>query len=110
LALVTYEGERIYGYQLVTLKKGDNAVKVPLTSSLAPTFRFSIALMDGDQFHLATKWFSVEHELRVKIKTERVVATRAAEPRPKQPIIGPAIKCAPQLKRPIKMANPSPPN
>ncbi|MDQ3813495.1 MAG: tetratricopeptide repeat protein, partial [Armatimonadota bacterium] len=75
LALVTYEGERIYGYQLVTLKKGDNEVKVPLTLSLSPVFRFSIALMDGPAFHHATKWFRVEHELRVKIKTERGAGT-----------------------------------
>lgn len=68
LALVTYEGERIYGYQLVTLKKGENEVKVPLTSPLAPYFQFSIALMDGNEFHEASKWFRVERELRVKVK------------------------------------------
>ncbi len=68
LALVTYEGERIYGYQLVTLKKGENDVKVPLTSPLAPYFQFSIALMDGNEFHEASKWLRVERELRVKVK------------------------------------------
>ncbi len=71
LALVTYEGDRVYGYQLVTLQKSDdNQISVPLTLPLAPVFRFSIALMDGNQFHEAAKWFRVTHELKVKIKTD----------------------------------------
>lgn len=86
LALVTYEGERIYGYQLVTVQKSDdNEVKVPMTFPLAPVFRFSIALIDGNQFHQATKWFRVEHELSIKIKTERAAGAgngQAAKYRP----------------------------
>ena len=39
LALVTYEGDRIYGYQLVTLQKSDdNQISIPLTMPLAPDF------------------------------------------------------------------------
>ena len=54
LALVTYEGDRIYGYQLVTLQKSDdNQISIPLTMPMAPIFRVSIALMDGHQFHEA---------------------------------------------------------
>lgn len=73
LALVTYEGDRVYGYQLVTLQKSDaNQISIPLTMPLAPVFRVSITLMDGQQFHEATKWLSVERELKVQIKTAQV--------------------------------------
>lgn len=72
LALVTYEGDRVYGYQLVTLQKSeDNQIAVPLTAPMAPLFRVSIALMDGNQFHEASKWLSVERDLKVQIKTNQ---------------------------------------
>ncbi len=70
LALVTYEGERVHGYQLVRLKRGENAVRVPLTGPLVPVFQLSVSLMDGSEFHTAAKWLRVEQQLQVKVRTE----------------------------------------
>lgn len=45
LALVCFQGARIFHYRLVPLKKGDNEIVVPITSELAPQFELSVALM-----------------------------------------------------------------
>lgn len=69
LALVTYEGDRIYGHQLVALARGENTIHLPVEAKLAPIFRLSVSLMDGDDLHLANKWFAVTRELQVKVET-----------------------------------------
>lgn len=45
LALVTFQGARVLGHQLVDLKQGDNLLSVPMTASLAPNFELSVAVM-----------------------------------------------------------------
>lgn len=69
LALVTYEGERIYGHQLVRLSRGDNTIQLPVDTTLAPLFRLSVSLMEGERLHHAIKWFAVTRELQVKVET-----------------------------------------
>jgi uncharacterized protein YfaS (alpha-2-macroglobulin family)/TolA-binding protein len=88
LALVTYEGEGVYGYQLATLKKGDNEIRVPLAPPLSPVFQLSVSLMDGSEFHEATRWLRVEQRLQVKIRTERPKepGAEAASFRPGDPV------------------------
>ena len=71
LALVTYEADRVYGHQLVRLVKGENTIQVPVGSTLAPLFRLSIALMNGDRFHQALKWFTASRDLKVEIRAVR---------------------------------------
>src|SRR6185503_898273 len=78
LALLTYEGAGIYGYQLVPLKRGENEVRVPLTAPLAPVFRCSVALMEGSEFFEASKWLRVEQQLQVKVRTEAAAGGAAA--------------------------------
>jgi uncharacterized protein YfaS (alpha-2-macroglobulin family)/TolA-binding protein len=71
LALVTYEADRIYGHQLVSLARGENALRVPVNTLLAPAFRLAVTLLDGDRMHQAYKWFAVERDLKVEVRALR---------------------------------------
>lgn len=71
LALVTFEGASILGHQLVSLKKGNNVLSVPMDSKLAPNFQLSIAVMERNEFHTATSPFRVAQQLRVTLKPQR---------------------------------------
>ncbi|NDK14046.1 MAG: hypothetical protein GW911_18620, partial [Armatimonadetes bacterium] len=71
LCLLTYEGDRIYGYQVASLTKGLNEVAVPLTVKLAPRFALGAAMMDGDKFHTASKVFNVERALTVTLTPDK---------------------------------------
>jgi uncharacterized protein YfaS (alpha-2-macroglobulin family) len=67
LALVTFEGASILGYQLVRLETGDNTISVPMESHLAPNFNFSVAVMHQHQFHTAVSEFRVSQKLNIKL-------------------------------------------
>ncbi|MBI3921310.1 MAG: tetratricopeptide repeat protein [Armatimonadetes bacterium] len=78
LTLVTYEGEVIYGYQLVTLDKGENTVRVPMTSKLSPGCAISVSMMTatategaGYEFHSATKLLRVKGSLQVTVTPDK---------------------------------------
>jgi uncharacterized protein YfaS (alpha-2-macroglobulin family)/TolA-binding protein len=71
LALVTYEADHIYGHQLVSLARGENALRVPVNTLLAPSFRLAVTLLDGDRMHQAYKWFAVERDLKVEVRALR---------------------------------------
>jgi uncharacterized protein YfaS (alpha-2-macroglobulin family)/TolA-binding protein len=71
LCLLTYEGDRIYGYQVALLAKGLNEVAVPMTAKLAPKFALGAGMMDGDKFHAASKVFNVERELKVTLSPDK---------------------------------------
>ncbi|MEZ6055621.1 MAG: tetratricopeptide repeat protein [Planctomycetaceae bacterium] len=72
LALVTYEGAQVLGYQLVSLKSGENTLAVPMTSKLAPNFNLSIAVMERNRFHSASSGFVVSQRLNIALKPDRV--------------------------------------
>ncbi|HIE53106.1 MAG TPA: hypothetical protein EYP85_15250 [Armatimonadetes bacterium] len=83
LALLTYEGERIYGYQIVRLQPGPNKITLRMTPELAPNFNLVAAAMAPPpahpapeepttwQFHTATKALQVELGLRVTVASEK---------------------------------------
>jgi len=45
LALVAFQGARVLDYQLITLNKGANKLKIPMTADLAPNFELAVAVM-----------------------------------------------------------------
>ena len=67
LALVTYEGASILGYQLINLETGENEIDVPIDTSLAPNFNLSAAVMERNRFHSASSEFRVAQRLNVKL-------------------------------------------
>jgi uncharacterized protein YfaS (alpha-2-macroglobulin family)/TolA-binding protein len=89
LALVTFQGARVLDYKLVTLKKGDNPLELPMTAALAPNFELAVAVMtdtrpqidvdgkvkDADKpitrLHLASSPFTVTRELKVTVEVKR---------------------------------------
>ena len=68
LALLTLEGERILQYRLLELEQGVNPLSLVMDAKLAPNFRLSLALMDGNRFHTAASDFELERRLRVAVK------------------------------------------
>jgi len=71
LALITYEGASILGYQLVSLKKGSNKLTVPMASRLAPNFNLAVAVMHGNRFHQTGSEFRVARKLNITLKPEQ---------------------------------------
>lgn len=76
LAVVTYDGAEILGYQLVQLKTGDNELTIPVESRLAPNFQLSIAVMERNRFHSAQSPFTVSQKLGLSLD----LAKREARP------------------------------
>lgn len=74
LALVTYDGAEILGYQLVQLKTGENEVTVPVESKLAPNFQLSIAVMERNRFHAADSFFTVSQKLSIVLAPAKTTA------------------------------------
>jgi uncharacterized protein YfaS (alpha-2-macroglobulin family) len=68
LALVTFEGAKVLGYQLVNLKSGENTLSVPMAADYAPNIFLSVAVMDRDQFHAATSQFQVTRKLNIALQ------------------------------------------
>lgn len=71
LALVTYEGAKVLGYRLVTLKKGSNPLTIPLAAHLAPNFVLSVTVMENNRFHKADSEFLVKRKLNIALKTNK---------------------------------------
>ena len=69
LALITYEGASILGYQLISLETGENEIAIPIDSSLAPNFNLSAAVMERNRFHSASSEFRVAQRLNVALST-----------------------------------------
>ncbi|MBI3268853.1 MAG: tetratricopeptide repeat protein, partial [Planctomycetes bacterium] len=79
LALVTYEGERIYRYQVIDLAQGETALPLAMTDDLAPNFVLAISTMDGNAFHSAAKEFLVVRGLTIKLKPSKEKAAPGEE-------------------------------
>lgn len=108
LGLVTFEGARVLGYQLIELKPGLNSLGIPMTERLSPNFNLSVVAMTNvsrggnisvlgkivkvvpvadiaastSRFHEATSPFTVERDLRVKIAALRHGESKDSTVRP----------------------------
>ena len=86
LALVTFEGSRVFGYRLVPLQTGANKLPVPMGADLAPNFELAVAVMtEAARFHQASCPFTVERELRVSLDVRRPGGA-AGPPAPGEPV------------------------
>jgi hypothetical protein len=70
-ALLTYEGEAIYKYETVKLKKGENRIKLNITDDLAPNFTLGVSVMSANRFHQADKTFDVIKGLVITLEPDR---------------------------------------
>ena len=78
ISLVTYQGARVLGYQLVTLQTGENTLEIPLEGKHAPNFDLHVAVMSDQQqaegtarpvrFHQAQSALIVDRGLQVAIE------------------------------------------
>jgi uncharacterized protein YfaS (alpha-2-macroglobulin family)/TolA-binding protein len=68
LGLLTFEGDRIFRYRVVELKKGTNPLPIVMDKTLAPNFLLSVATLDGSRLHQATREFRVTRRLTVKVR------------------------------------------
>ena len=73
LALVTFEGATVLGYQLLELKPGANPLEISFAEHLAPNFQLSVAVMQGNKYHEARSDFKVARELVVTLKPAKTV-------------------------------------
>ena len=71
LALVTFEGDAIIEYRLVSLKPGANAVQINVGEEHFPNFALSVAVMQGNKFYTASRPFEVRHHLVVALKPSK---------------------------------------
>lgn len=67
LALLTFEGEEVIAHKIISIKKGDNELVIPVEHAHFPNFRVSVALIDGRVLRGASKRFNIKRELRVTI-------------------------------------------
>lgn len=68
LALITFEGEAIIRYRLVTLKAGGNAIMFDVGEEHFPNFALSAAVMHGNKFYTASREFSVRQALTLTLR------------------------------------------
>lgn len=73
LALLTFEGEEVISHRIISIKKGDNPLEIPVEHAHFPNFRVSVALMDGRDLRGASKRFNVKRELKVSIVPQKKV-------------------------------------
>ncbi|MFT4547437.1 MAG: tetratricopeptide (TPR) repeat protein, partial [Verrucomicrobiales bacterium] len=71
LALLTYEGEEVIGHQIISIKKGDNQLEIPVEHAHFPNFRVSVALIDGRELRAASKRFNIRRELKVALEPSK---------------------------------------
>ncbi len=67
LALLTYEGEEVISHKIISIKKGENQLEIPVEHAHFPNFRVSVALIDGRVLRGASKRFNIRRELKVTI-------------------------------------------
>jgi len=79
LALLTYEGETMLSYQILSLKNGVNPLTLAIGSELAPNFTLSAAQMEGNKFHQAQKYFAVLRQLNVALSIKHAESAAAPD-------------------------------
>lgn len=71
LALLTYEGEEVIHHEIISVKKGESKLEIPVEHAHFPNFRVSVALIDGRVLRGASKRFNIRRELKVAIKPSK---------------------------------------
>ncbi|MDG2222080.1 MAG: tetratricopeptide repeat protein [Rubripirellula sp.] len=71
LALVTFEGAKVLGYELVDLRRGNNPMQWNLQADYAPNVFVSVAVMQRNQFHVAETELQIARQIRIAIRPER---------------------------------------
>ena len=71
LALVTFEGEEILDYQVLTLNAGDNILPLTVAHRHFPNFQMSVAVMAGNHFYQAHQAFTVERQMQITVKSQK---------------------------------------
>ena len=71
IALITYEGETILNYKIMTLKPGANLIQRKMEHKHFPNFQMSVAVMDGNRFYQASQPFTVERKLQVQVQFKK---------------------------------------
>ncbi|NUM34220.1 MAG: tetratricopeptide repeat protein [Candidatus Brocadiae bacterium] len=71
LALVTYEGETILGYKILSLVPDLNPLKIAVGHEHFPNFNATVSMMSGKNFYEARENFTVERELKLQIAFDK---------------------------------------
>ena len=66
-ALVTFEGEEVIAYEVLTLKSGMNPLQFTVRHAHFPNFYLGVAVIDGQQLRTTQKHFVVERSLNLKV-------------------------------------------
>lgn len=74
LALITWEGESILSYRVVSVQAGHNDLSFEVGHDLYPNFALTASMMNGTNLHTARKTFTVERGLRVTVRPAQGVS------------------------------------
>ncbi len=66
LALVTYEGETILGYKILSVVPDLNPLKIDVGHEHFPNFIATVSMMSGKDFYEARESFTVEREMKLQ--------------------------------------------
>ena len=66
-ALVTFEGEEVIAYEVLTLKSGMNPLQFTVRHAHFPNFYLGVAAIDGQQLRTTQKHFVVERSLNLEV-------------------------------------------
>ena len=66
-ALVTFEGEEVITYEVLTLKSGMNPLQFTVRHAHFPNFYLGVAAIDGQQLRTTQKHFVVERSLNLEV-------------------------------------------
>ena len=106
-ALVTFEGEGVIAYKVLTLRSGMNPLQFTVGHAHFPNFHLGVAAIDGQQLRTTQKHFVVERNLNLEVswKEERPRPDYNFEP---FPIYEPGataeveVRATDQLGQPVK--------
>ncbi|MCD6303473.1 MAG: tetratricopeptide repeat protein, partial [Planctomycetes bacterium] len=68
LALLTFEGETILAHRVIPLRKGYNDIELKVGGEYFPNFAVAVSVMDGRTLRTASKEFTVQRRLNVKVR------------------------------------------
>ena len=71
LALLTWEGEDILDYAVISLDRGYNPLKLDVQHKHFPNFSVAVSAIEGRELRTASRPFTVERELKVKIEPQK---------------------------------------
>lgn len=93
-ALVTWEGDKILAYKIVSVNVGDNDLSWRVDPAQSPNFTLSAARMTGNRLDSASLDIRVERELKVSIKPAKAQVAPGEE-------VEIEVRTTDQLDRPV---------